>query len=58
MIPPFDGEFAEGEEGGGFAEGFLEPFILVVAGLEVCADMREFVSELVDVLGEVATTGF
>ncbi len=51
---PVGAEFPEGVEGGGFAEGFFEPFVFVLGGLEVGADVGEFVGELVDELGVVA----
>lgn len=54
---PLAGELTEGEEGGGFAEGFLEPFIFVRDGLEVGTDVGEFVGELVDDLRVVVIAG-
>ncbi len=51
---PMDAQLAEREERGCFAEGFLEPFVLVIDGFEVRADMTQFVGELVDELGVVA----
>lgn len=54
---PLGAEFAEGVEGGGFAEGFFEPFVLVGIWVEVGADVGEFVRELVDELGVVAVPG-
>lgn len=48
VVPPGEGEFSEGVEGGGLAEGFLEPFVLLSIGPEAGADVGELVRELVD----------
>lgn len=54
VISPGEGQFSEGVEGGGFTEGFLEPFVLLSIGAETGADVGELVCELIDHLCPVA----
>jgi len=54
---PVAAEFSEDIERGGFAERFFKPFIFVVEGLKVGANVGEFVRKLVEELTVVAVLG-
>ncbi len=54
ILFPVAAQFTEGEEGGSFAEGFFEPFVLMLARVKAAADVGELVGELVNELSMVA----